>query len=90
MSPPQRRGRAGGERPARQRRALRRVSSVARGGQQRTEKKDVRGEETGRTGDGKEGDNSATVTGAGDASRLEHRREGDVGAGVDSKGAAVD
>ena len=54
------------------------------------EQKDVRGEETGRTEDGKEGDNSATVTGAGDAGRLVHGREGDAVAGVGGKGAAVD
>ena len=66
------------------------MSSVARDGRQRTEQKDARGEETGRTGDGKEGDNSATVTGAGAAGRLEHGRKGDAVAGVGGKGVAVD
>ena len=44
----------------------------------------------GRTGDGKEGGNGATVTGAGDVGRLEHGREGDAVAEVGDKGAAVD
>ena len=68
------------------------MSSVARDGRQRTEQKDARGEETGRTGDDKKRDNSATVTGAGDAGRLEleYGRERDAAVGIGGKGVAVD
>ena len=40
-------------------------------------------------GGGKEGDNSAIVTGAGDAGCLEHGRKGDAVARVGVKGAAL-
>ena len=54
------------------------------------EQKDVMGEETDRREDDKEGNDSATVAGPGDVSRLEHGREGSAVAGVGGKGATVD
>ena len=64
-------------RAGRQRWAPRRVSSVARGGRQRTEQKDVRRGGKGREGDGNAGGNRATVAGTGDTSRPEHERRPD-------------